>query len=119
MSQTLKNKSFVTGGNRASEPPSSNARPVTRNERSRHPLGKRKGQPTAAKMKRDRSVFKGRCLFYGDCILLLQHCCLLCYCPRQADAFPSGQGRRSRVLPLRFQGGRAPLHFPYLRSWLG
>src|SRR6266478_10233273 len=25
-------------------------------------------RPVRAKMKRDRSVFKGRCLFYGDCI---------------------------------------------------
>src|SRR4029077_2199345 len=109
MSQTLKNKSFVTGGNRASEPPSSNARPVTRNERSRHPLGKRKGQPTAAKMKRDRSVFKGRCLFYGDCILLLQHCALLCYVPTKLMRFPrvkaDGQGFYhcvSRVVERRF-----------------
>ena len=32
---------------------------------------------------------------------------LLCYCPRQVHALPTRQGRRSRVLPLRFQGGIA------------
>jgi hypothetical protein len=42
---------------------------------------------------------------------LLHYYCSLCFCPRQVHALPTGQGRRSRVLPLRFQGGRGPLHF--------
>ena len=39
--------------------------------------------------------------------LLLRRCALLCWRPRQPDAVPAGQGRRSRVLPLRFQGNSA------------
>ena len=55
-------------------------------------------------------------LFEERATLLLHYYCLLCYCSRQAYAFPTGQGRRSRVLPLRFQGGRGSLHLPDLRS---
>jgi hypothetical protein len=52
-------------------------------------------------VKRDRSNIRRPMRFS---VLLLHHCGLLCYCPRQAGAFPASQGRRSRVLPLRFQG---------------
>jgi len=38
---------------------------------------------------------------------MLHSFCLLCYYPRQVHALPTRQGRRSRVLPLRFQGGIA------------
>jgi hypothetical protein len=40
-------------------------------------------------------------------VLLLRRFGLLCWRPRQPDAVPAGQGRRSRVLPLHFQGNSA------------
>jgi hypothetical protein len=54
--------------------------------------------------KRDRSNIRRGDVFF---VLLLRCFGLLCWRPRQPDTLPAGQSRRSRVLPLRFQGNSA------------